>query len=100
MQGIFEWYYNLSFFMKATIGIVMVMTAYMLAVTFYGSIWGFAKSLGLTGMILLGLCLCFLPFKDTFLSWWNRCWDFIAQEALKNITAINEAKTQAQANAS
>jgi len=86
--------------MKATIGIVMVLTAYMLCITFYGSIWGFAKSLGLTGMILLGFCLCFLPFKDTILSWWNKAWDFVATEALKNIQAINETKKQAKQNAS
>ncbi len=100
MKGLFEWYYGLSFISQATIGIVMVMTAYMLAVTFYGSIWGFAKSLGLTGMILLGFCLCWLPYKDKLLSWWNTAWDFLAKEALKNIQEINNAKKQAQQNAS
>jgi len=99
MKGLFEWYYGLGFVTKMTIGAIMVMTGYMLAVTFYGSIWGFAKSLGLTGMILLGFCLCFLPFKDSILSGWNAAWDFMAAEAMKNIHRINEAKKEAKKEA-
>ena len=100
MRGLFEWYYGLGFFTKLTIGLIAIITGYTLAMTFYGSIAAFCKSVGMTGFIILSICLLVLPFKDTLLSAWNKVWDFAADEAIKNIHRINKEKQQAKANAS